>query len=313
MGSRKDEFHEPFTISPSAPEFPYRTAVAFDSALKARFADAAAASLYGLNELRRQFAYDRLLARLFDDEPESWVLKGGGCLLARLPGRARHSMDLDMYYAGELDTAIENLQDLGANEDFGDFFTFLIEPDATPTAPGHARSLAVTASIGNKVFQEFSIDLVVDANMTRPPDTIQPLQPVGVEGLRSPNYQVYPLVDHIADKHAAMLDTYQGNKPSSRYRDLVDLVLIATTQRLHASDLRSALLSEYANRSLETPMTVDLPHPSWEAGYARTASKLQIPQQTAADGLEVCRKLLAPILAGRTTGIWNPDSLEWQD
>lgn len=311
MGSGPHESHESFTTSPSTPTFPYQTAVAFDSALKARLAAAAANSPYELNELRRQFAYDRLLVRIFDHEPESWVLKGGGGLLARLPGQARHSMDLDMYYAGKLATAIEDLQDLGADETFGDFFTFVIEPTTLPM-PGHACALAVTASIGNKIFQEFSIDLVVDTNMTQPPDTVQPLHPADIVGLRSANYRVYALVDHIADKHAAMLATYQGNTPSSRHRDLVDLVLIATTQRPHASELRTALLSEYANRNLVTPATVELPHPSWDAGYAKAASKLHIPQ-TASQGLDVCRKMLEPILAGRITGTWNPDNLEWHD
>lgn len=102
MGSGQHKSHEAVAISPGAAAFAYQTAVAFDSALKARLADAAADSPYELNELRRQFAYDRLLARVFDHDPESWVLKGGGGLLARLPGQARHSMDLDIGYDEDL-------------------------------------------------------------------------------------------------------------------------------------------------------------------------------------------------------------------
>jgi hypothetical protein len=42
-------------------------------------------------------------------------------------------------------------------------------------------------------------------------------------------YQVYPLVDHIADKVVAILQLYgQQRRPSTRYKDLIDLVSIAT-------------------------------------------------------------------------------------
>jgi hypothetical protein len=50
-----------------------------------------------LADLQRQFAYDRLLARLFLSEPDRWVLKGATALLARLHGAARHTVDIDLY------------------------------------------------------------------------------------------------------------------------------------------------------------------------------------------------------------------------
>ncbi len=53
-----------------------------------------------LCDLRRQFAYDRLLARVFSREPEAWVLKGATALLARLEGSARHTLDIDLYRLG---------------------------------------------------------------------------------------------------------------------------------------------------------------------------------------------------------------------
>ena len=41
-----------------------------------------------LSALLRQFAYDRLLCRVFSAEPERWVLKGATAMLARLEGQA---------------------------------------------------------------------------------------------------------------------------------------------------------------------------------------------------------------------------------
>lgn len=54
--------------------------------IKDRFvAIAKADATYTLDELQRQFAYDRALARLFTaPDADGWVLKGAGALLARL-------------------------------------------------------------------------------------------------------------------------------------------------------------------------------------------------------------------------------------
>jgi hypothetical protein len=57
---------------------------------------------YSLDELQRQFAYDRALARLFTaPDADSWILKGAGALLARLE-QARHSKDIDVYFAEQV-------------------------------------------------------------------------------------------------------------------------------------------------------------------------------------------------------------------
>jgi hypothetical protein len=82
------------------PQLPYATAAAFRTALKDRFtAIAKDDRRYTVDELQRQFAYDRVLARLFTSpDADMWVLKGAGALLARLE-HARHSKDIDVYFA----------------------------------------------------------------------------------------------------------------------------------------------------------------------------------------------------------------------
>ncbi len=294
-------------------QFPYATAEAFASALADRFSAAHQTSRYSINELRRQFAYDRLLARIFQDNDNaaSWILKGGGGLLARIPNQARHSMDLDLFYEGEFVDAIASLQNLG-HRDLGDFFDF----DVTlvrGTPMRDIRRLKVTSFIGNKVFEQFRIDLVVASNMTQPPDSITPLTPVDVPGLPTSPYRVYPLVDHIADKHAAMIDTYSDGATSTRYRDLVDLVLITNTQRPDAAALRSALLSEYSARSLTAPTSIELPDETWIAGYAKEIESLpSVAQRTAMEAIELVRALLEPMLDDvAVAGTWEPQLRSW--
>jgi hypothetical protein len=61
----------------------YTTPAAFRTALKERFGQIARTDRScRLDELQRQFAYDRALARLFTSpEADHWVLKGAGALL----------------------------------------------------------------------------------------------------------------------------------------------------------------------------------------------------------------------------------------
>jgi hypothetical protein len=48
----------------------------------------------------REIAYRRFLARLFETQPDRWVVKGGAALLLRLDPN-RTSNDIDLAYVGE--------------------------------------------------------------------------------------------------------------------------------------------------------------------------------------------------------------------
>ncbi len=295
-------------------EFPYESPPSFDAALKDRLRDQANKGTYSMAELRRQFAYDRLLVRVFASRPNQWILKGGGGLLARIPDQARHSMDIDLFYDGELSEAVAEIQDLAADDTFGDFFTFDILTNGRQfTNAATGVNLDVVAFIGNKEFQRFNIDVVISSNMTKEPDIVTGLRPVSIPGLPSADYVVYSVVDHIADKHAAMIDTYGLEKrPSSRYRDLVDLVLLATNHSLEASELQAALFSEYVHRKLAKPTAVVAPDVSWETGYAREAAKVpQLVQQTLEAAMDVAANLLNPLLNDEDIKRWKPNEQIW--
>ena len=62
------------------------------AAVKARAADQARRQAVPIQQVIRQFVYDRLLARLFHDPSAPWVLKGGNALMTREPDSARASL-----------------------------------------------------------------------------------------------------------------------------------------------------------------------------------------------------------------------------
>ena len=199
-----------------------------------------------------------------------------------------------------------------ARLDVGDFFDFDIS-EVRGVQLANARRLRVISYIGNKTFEQFRIDLVIASNMTQAPDRVQPLRPIQIPGLRSAEYLVYPLVDHIADKHAAMLATYNDGSPSTRYRDLVDLMLIANRESVDEAHLHHALLSEYQARGLAVPSTIELPSDSWIAGYAAAVQPVDaVRERTSTEALETLRAFLMPVLTREATGSWNPNQHRWE-
>ncbi|MFF8848007.1 nucleotidyl transferase AbiEii/AbiGii toxin family protein [Streptomyces sp. NPDC015127] len=62
-----------------------------------------------------------------------------------------------------------------------------------------------------------------------------------------PKIKLYPVVDHLADKICAMYEWRNAN-PSSRFRDLADILLISQNETIEAGDARQALHAEAAFR-----------------------------------------------------------------
>jgi hypothetical protein len=202
---------------------PYATPGAFRQAIADRLrALARTRSGATLADLHRQFAYDRLLVRLFRAEPEAWVLKGAAGLLARLAGSARHTLDLDLYRReGGLDEAEAALR-AAVTADLGDFFRFSLEPGRRIAEGRATLRVPVTAYLGATEFARFHVDLVSSVLMTGEPDQVESLVPLDLPGVATVQYRVYPLVDHIADKACAMVELHpRAGGPaqaSSRYR-----------------------------------------------------------------------------------------------
>ncbi len=73
--------------------------------------------------------------------------------------------------------------------------------------------------------------------MTGVPDDVPALARVGIPDIEQQSYRAYPLVDHAADKIAAILQHYGTRQtPSTPFRDLVDLVAILTSVSIPAAE-----------------------------------------------------------------------------
>jgi hypothetical protein len=270
-----------------------------------------------LADLQRQFAYDRLLSRVFRTEPEAWVLKGATALLARMQGFARHTVDVDLYrrYAslGEAEAALRT----AASVDLGDFFRFELSPGRRVAQGRATLRVPVTAYLGATEFARFHVDLVTGLAMTGEPDKVASLIPFEIPGIDPVPYWAYPLADHVADKVCAFLEVHPRAvgtaQPSTRYRDLADVALIAHSQPIDADELRRALASEVRRRGLELPEGLPSPKAAgWRAGYARVARDVPgLLERDLDSALATARRFFDPVFDGTAAGTWDPRTLTW--
>lgn len=291
----------------------YASPTAFRRALTDRLKALAKESKWDLPQLQRQIAYDRLLERLYLVD-QRWVVKGATALLARDIG-VRATVDIDVYRDAAQRTAEAELRQAAAMN-LDDWFRFELGP-ARPIADDiEAIRLSVTAYIGPTVWQSFSIDLVGGAaTMTGDPEAVPALARVMMPSVEQHGYRAYPLVDHIADKICTFFQRYgAGVRPSTRYRDLVDLVAIITSTTVDAAGVLAALSAQVERRGITLPENFDVPdRPLWEAGYRREVGRSLLEvAQTLDEALAVVRPFIDPLLTGTATGTWRPERSAWE-
>lgn len=267
------------------------------------------------NELEREFVLQRFLARVFADSASPWVLKGGAGLLIRLPD-ARYSRDLDLLHPStDLPTAIAELGQLSRRGE--DPFTFTVGTPVAMAGGVTGAQVKVEASLGALSFHRFPIDVstalpfIARLERHRPPPVVE-VPEVGP----LPLFTLFPLADQIADKVCAMYQRYGSiQAASSRYRDLVDLVLITTHFQIDAAETAAALSAESTRRATTLPATLQSPGGPWRRGYPSTARKTALPPELwdLSAALQAAGACLDPLLSGQlTSGTWHPAQLQWQ-
>ncbi|TFD46363.1 nucleotidyl transferase AbiEii/AbiGii toxin family protein [Cryobacterium frigoriphilum] len=297
---------------------PYRSATAVEAAIRdaARNAFASDRSMSTQDRIRQEH-FRRFLSRIFSGRDDSgWLLKGGTGLLARVAS-GRRTTDVDLFRANNtLDGALAELIRL-ASIDLGDFFRFVyakrqsaVGGDQQAYTDGYGVDFDVYIGADKK--EPLHVDLVVGAIITDDVTVSAPANQLDLPRLPSNDYRLYPIVDQIADKVCATMADYNG-RPSSREKDLVDLVVIAKTQTLSADALRRAIDAEARVRSLVTFAELTIP-PTWGRLYAKQAKDVPFcaDYRTVDLAAELMRVFIDMVLHHEVAGkTWSPDSLAW--
>jgi len=265
----------------------YATAAAFRRALEDRLQDIAGKESVDLQRLRRQVAFDRLLARLFKAAQPSalpWALKGGYAMELRIKA-ARTTKDIDLTMRGVLSpgekiddkknlVVLEKLQEAVA---FGsdDFFVFTIgEPisDLAAAPYGGAR-FPVETRLDDRVFVGFHLDVGIGDVVMEPLEIIEGRDWLGFAGIASPFLYITPREQQFAEKlHAYTLPRQRA--ANTRVRDLVDMVLLIQSGTLTTTKVAEAIRVTFDRRETHAmPKMLPPPPSDWKEPYHALAKE----------------------------------------
>ena len=225
--------------------------------------------------LRNHVAFQRILARLAR-RPE-WILKGGFCLEVRLGLDARATKDLDLLKFDVHSASGIELQDQldeALSTDLGDGFTFLVrapKPVRAEEAEPGAWRVSIEVRYGGQEFGITAVDVV-----RRSPNLSMDAEPVKIEATLVGDDFTMPALDphrHAAEKYHAYIRSYAWDRPSSRVKDLVDLVLLCESGILTPRELGESLDQVFEERATELPDSLPPPPPDWKTTYPPLANE----------------------------------------
>jgi Nucleotidyl transferase AbiEii toxin, Type IV TA system len=259
----------------------YATAAAFRRALEDRLKDTASREGVDLQRLRRQVAFDRLLARLFQaGQPLAlpWVLKGGYAMELRIKS-ARTTKDIDLTMRsifksedkkdGKKNLAVlEKLQEAAAFSS-DDFFVYTIgEPIADlDAAPYGGARFPVEARLDGRVFVGFHLDIGIGDAVMEPLEVIEGRDWLGFAGIASPSLYMIPREQQFAEKLHAYTLPRQG-AANTRVRDLVDMVLLIQSGTLARAKVAEAIRLTFDRRGTHAvPNPLPEPPTDWQKPY----------------------------------------------
>lgn len=290
---------------------------------EARRAVKAGESALTITEQIVQANHDRFLSRVFaDGDASEWLLKGGTAMLARVPrSRATKDLDLAATTSANLDAAQDALE-RAASRDLGDHIRFQLsearESGRGQNQPGvRTRRLTFTgqdARTGRNLFT-VPIDIVVGPPPVGRIETTEPSNRMRLgRPLATHPYRLFPIADQIAEKVTATMSTYAG-QPSSRVKDLVDLVTIARTQTVNLRELQMAIDAKRAASRLRPFDEFVVPN-GWERTYRMLALKTPATGDVLSleAATDLVKHLIEPALVGERVDErlrWSPVAKGW--
>jgi hypothetical protein len=279
----------------------YASANAFRAALETRLLERSRRDDIDLQRLRRQVAFDRLLARMFgpsQQRPDGWILKGGYALEMRFR-RARSTKDLDLTVRTARtpeadDASVAALRDrlvTAALVRLPDFFVFEVG-EAIMTldqAPDGGARFPVDARLDGRSFVKFHVDLGAGDEVLEPLDEIVGEDWLGFAGISPVAVPALSAEQHWAEKLHAYTRPRDG-RINTRVKDLIDLVLLIQEETLAADRVLASVDATFARRRThEIPGELPVPPTDWERPFKALAEECQLAHTPVTAYAEVNR------------------------
>ena len=250
------------------------------------------------------------------------MLLGGNALLIRTGG-GRFTQDIDLARESpwpSVEEARAELERLSArpyqDDDPFDFELPSVAVHSEPDQYGYGAEtgkVKARALLGTTVFETFSIDITTRRHVDGAIDQV-PLRAVidhaTLQGL--PEVPTTPVENHLADKICALYERFgrDGDKVSTRYRDLADIVRIVAGIEFDAARLVLVLEREAGRRLMTLPAQMESPGELWESEFPKAAAEFAEYPSEYRDldaALRYTGSCLNELLSGeRKSGRWEP-------
>jgi len=290
----------------------YSSGAAFRRALEDRLRTKSLTKGVPLVRLRKIVAFDRFLARLFLQQPNEWVLKGGFALQLRLGDRARTTKDIDLMAFSHQQDIRESLKS-ARNLDLGDWFQMELAQGARRlTGDFGGMRFHLQARLDGRRFENFRLDIGVGDPLVAPIEYLK--TPALMEFADIPPTVVpcYPVVQQIAEKVHA-LTRHHPSGASTRVKDLVDILLMAEMGEIDAVNLILALEATFGARQTHSlPATLPDPPRDWSRPFRSMADDVELGYTALDEAYRALQRFLDPILGGKAKGGWDPGRRSWQ-
>ena len=255
----------------------------------------------------------RAAARTPTVAPDAWLLKGGFALELRLGGRARTTKDIDIDWIVGEGQATELLLDAAALE-LDDMFSFDIQRAAVDhELAGGGQRWMVRAEAGRPRLRACRHRRRLRQAACRGAGgALQASRLLEFAEIPSIAVPALAVEQHLAEKLHAYSRTYASDQPSSRVKDLVDVVVIAHTTAVDGKRLRQAMTAIFERRAThEPPKALASPPRDWVRPWATLVKHLPA-EPDLASGFSVAAAFWNPMLSSEDGLVrWDPERLTW--
>jgi predicted nucleotidyltransferase component of viral defense system len=285
----------------------YKTAGAFRAALENRLQMRARDEQTDLQRLRRQVAFDRLLARIFLKGPKAdyqWLLKGGYAMELRIHfARATKDLDLTLHDGTRLSKdpkerreEVRAMLQEAMRAPLDDFFEFLVGEarEDLDGAPEGGSRYPIQAQMDGRDFARFPVDVGIGDEVIEPLDVVTGKDWLGFGGIAAPSFPIISAEQQFAEKlHAYTLP--RGERTNTRTKDLIDMMLLIRGGKLEQEKAVAAIRATFKRRAThEMPHTIDSPPADWTPVFDALARECGLAMNMK-EGFELAREFIATL------------------
>jgi hypothetical protein len=264
----------------------YSSAEAFRIALESRLQNIAVKERVPLMRFRRQFTFDRFLCRVFHEGKGTVMLKGGYAIELRVAtARTTKDIDLCMKKSRGSTSSPEKLQSFfqtKASLQLGDYMEFIVSPPVrllTNATYGGSR-FSVDAKMAGRLFAKFSIDVSIGDGWIDDQDSLQPRDWLAFAGVPPLGFPATTVEQQLAEKIHSY--TLPRQKPNSRVKDLVDIVLLTRNFKINKERMADSLKRTFKLRKTHSiPGELSPPPAAWENTFSELADKSELKLELA--------------------------------